>query len=72
MVIRTYTQTMPVLCVFIKGSQAGTPHRIPATKIEDQGKNLTLKDKDGNVTGSFDKTELAGWWIEDDPNFSVR
>jgi hypothetical protein len=72
MVIRTYTQTMPVLCVLIKGSRAAAPYRISATKIEDQGKTLTLKDKDGNVTGSFDKTELSGWWIEDDPNFSAR
>jgi len=65
-----HTQSMPVLCLILKGSSKTEVYRIPAIKIEDAGKTITLKDKDGNTIGSFDKPEFAGWWIEQDDAIS--
>ncbi len=63
--LTTYTQKVPYLTVLLKGSNPG-PHVIKAANIEDEGKTITLKDQGGKLIGSFDKAELAGWWISED------
>ena len=64
MVIRTYTQTMPVLCVIFKGWKTEGAYRVSAAGPQDSEKTLTLKDKDGNVLGVFCTSELAGSHID--------
>jgi len=63
--VTTYTQKVPVLQVFLKGSKPG-PYTFQAAKIEETEKIILLKDGSDKSIGQFYKAELSGWVIGDD------
>ena len=65
-----YTRLVPVLKIQFKGMKELKPVYIEVAKVDDDGKYLTLKNEEGSIKGSVDKSEVAGWWIE--PDHSVR
>jgi hypothetical protein len=61
---------VPVLRIQFKGVKHTDTVRIEVAKVDDDGKTLTLKDEDGSIKGSIDKSDVAGWWVE--PNRNTR
>jgi hypothetical protein len=58
-----YSVAMAWISIQLKTSKETL--RIAITKVEDNDETneLVLKDDKGNITGKFNKNEVAGWWM---------